>query len=99
MLQTGSIHGAKTGSYNSMNDPIYPGPGGKMFTWERNALCCTSPRSKQAPEICLQAHLDLGSGILDLPPSYKTAVAKIITTPDKDTFGSSRRWASPLTPR
>jgi hypothetical protein len=36
MSQTGSIQGAKTGSYNNMNDPTYPGPDGKMFTWKRN---------------------------------------------------------------
>ena len=68
MSQTGSIQGAKIGSYNNMNDPTYPGPDGKMFTWKRNvALHLAQTRLPKS----VYEYIDLGSEIFDLPPSYK----------------------------
>ena len=68
MSQTGSIQGAKIGSYNNMNDPTYPGPDGKMFTWKRNvALHLAQSRLPKS----VNEYIDLGSEIFDLPPSYK----------------------------
>jgi hypothetical protein len=89
MSQTGSIQGAKIGSYNNMNDPTYPGPDGKMFTWKRNvALHLVQTRLPKS----IYEHIGLGSKIFDLPPApYKgieaTIVAlleaTIVATPDK----------------
>ena len=75
MSQTGSIQGAKIGSYNNMNDPTYPGPDGKMFTWKRNvALHLAQTRLPKS----VYEYIDLGSEIFDLPPSYKTIEATIV---------------------
>ena len=80
MSQTGSIQGAKIGSYNNMNDPTYPGPEGKMFTWKRNvALHLAQTRLPKS----VYEYIDLGSEIFDLPPSYKTIEATIVATPEK----------------
>jgi hypothetical protein len=80
MSQTGSIQGAKIGSYNNMNDPTYPGPDGKMFTWKRNvALHLAQTR----PPKSVYEYIDLGSEIFDLPPSYKAIEATIVATPEK----------------
>jgi hypothetical protein len=80
MSQTGSIQGAKIGSYNNMNDPTYPGPEGKMFTWKRNvALHLAQTRLPKS----VYEYIDMGSEIFDLPPSYKTIEATIVATPEK----------------
>jgi hypothetical protein len=80
MSQTGSIQGAKIGSYNNMNDPTYPGPDGKVFTWKRNvALHLAQTRLPKS----VYEYIGLGSEIFDLPPSYKTTEATIVATPDK----------------
>ena len=51
-----------------------------MFTWKRSvALHLAQTRlPKSAYE-----HIDLGSEIFDLPPSYRTTEATIVATPDK----------------
>jgi hypothetical protein len=80
MSQTGSIQGAKTGSYSNMNDPACPGSEGKMFTWKRSvALHLAQTRLPKS----VYEHIDLGSEIFDLPPSYKTIEATIVATPEK----------------
>jgi hypothetical protein len=64
MSQTGSIQGAKIGSYNNMNDPTYPGPDGKMSTWKRNvALHLAQTRLPKS----VYEYIGLGSEISDLP--------------------------------
>jgi hypothetical protein len=64
MSQTGSIQGAKIGSYNNMNDPTYPGPDGKVFAWKRNvALHLAQTRLPRS----VYEYIDLGSEIFDLP--------------------------------
>jgi hypothetical protein len=76
---TGSIQGAKTGSYNNTNDPTYPGPDGKMFTWKRDvALHLAQTR---LPKKSVHEHIDLGSEIFDLPPPYKTAEDRALGPP------------------
>jgi hypothetical protein len=75
MSQTGSIQGAKIGSYNNMN-----GPEGKMFTWKRNAALHLA--QTRLPKSVYE-YIDLGSEIFDLPPPYKTTETTIVATPDK----------------
>ena len=90
---TGSIQGAKTGSYNNTNDPTYPGPDGKMFTWKRDvALHLAQTR---LPKKSVHEHIDLGSEIFDLPPPYKTAEVRALGPPLRRTLEKALRALAP----
>jgi hypothetical protein len=72
------------------NDPTYPGPHGKMFTFKRNPLALYLAQTQLNKEI--SDHVCFASEIRDLPPSYKVRKVKIIATPpDKDGKGGNNK--------
>ena len=91
MSTENNILDSKIHAPETINDPTYPGPNGKMFTFKRNlTLYLAQTKLNKA----IADHVCFASEILDLPPSYKMRKVKIIATPpDKDdSKGKNKIW-------
>ena len=71
-------HGARSATI--VNDAYYPGPGGKMHSWKRN-LALELAQTKLPKKVYDHGEIDHASEILELPRSYESIDAKILTPP------------------
>ena len=71
-------HGAR--STTIVNDAYFPGPGGKMHSWKRN-LALELAQTKLPKKVYDHGEIDHASEILELPRSYESIDAKILTPP------------------
>ena len=82
-----------------VNDAYYPGPGGKMHSWKRN-LALELAQTKLPKKVYDHGEIDHASEILELPRSYESIDAEILTPPPgkaNDPGGVEAR-AGPLLP-
>ena len=78
MSYNDSTEGSRAPYAKPVNDPTYPGPDGRMFTWKRNAMLKIA--TSRMPKSCFEV-VDFASQVFTLPPSYKMIDAKVIEPP------------------